>query len=547
MRTVKNANANAKNAQTMSEEELKNYENLKAKISEAKSKISRSIVKSYNTGGVIVVATAVQGARLNIPFIKSIERYIKVRDADLVILPCRAHQKALSEIEYPLDDYLLENYSDHVYKNVQLKCKNSTLTCLDMEISPTQANPLGGLSFLPAALEQSFLLANPQRRFQTFPNSDGLPRAVWTTGAITDPTNYRNTKAGLLAEVRHVVGALVVEISPEGFFVRNITADKDGSFVDLGKRYSANKVKNEKTMALIRGDEHIGFHDETCHRALDEITDYLKPREIYVHDIFEGASVSHHRAGSAKARSSVPSHMEFLDTELAGVKAFLVNLKKKTKAKIYVVGSNHNEHLDRWIAEGRFLQDCVRNMRRGSELLHFWVNFNRPPLQQAIDPNQKLARWLKRGDIRKVEGVVVSTHGDKGMNGSRGSINSDTVSFTKSTAGHSHSPQINNGNTRVGTSTRLDMDYTIGSPSSWLHASEAIYKSKGGNSTGSQRQLICIINGRWSLIDGKDRKKSQRDKIHDKKPNKAKPNKAKPNKAKAKAKPNKAKPKRRAA
>jgi hypothetical protein len=59
--------------------------------------------------------------------------------------------------------------------------------------------------------------------------------------------------------------------------------------------------------------------------------------------------------------------------------------------------------------------------------------------------------------------------------------------------GHGHSPAIEHGHYRVGTSTYLKLDYTEG-PSSWLNTHCIIYAN-------GKRSLLNIVFGKWHLSD----------------------------------------------
>jgi len=84
-------------------------------------------------------------------------------------------------------------------------------------------------------------------------------------------------------------------------------------------------------------------------------------------------------------------------------------------------------------------------------------------------------------------------HGDKGPNGSRGSVKSMEVSYGQSITGHSHTPEIVRGAWQTGTSTYLKLGYNKGA-SSWLQSSCLLYKD-------GSRQLINVINGKYKLED----------------------------------------------
>ena len=68
---------------------------------------------------------------------------------------------------------------------------------------------------------------------------------------------------------------------------------------------------------------------------------------------------------------------------------------------------------------------------------------------------------MKREKDYKLHGVHIGAHGDKGNNGSRGSIQQLELSYGNAVIGHSHSPGILRNIWQVGTSTKLILDYNI--------------------------------------------------------------------------------------
>lgn len=88
-----------------------------------------------------------------------------------------------------------------------------------------------------------------------------------------------------------------------------------------------------------------------------------------------------------------------------------------------------------------------------------------------------------------IKGIYVGYHGDRGMNGARGTLASFSKIGTKTITGHSHTPGIEKGAYAVGTSTYLSLEYTHG-PSSWMNTHCLIFPN-------GKRQLIHIIDGEW--------------------------------------------------
>ena len=477
-------------------------------IKTAKAQIDRVVIKNYKHQRIFIT-TAVQGAKADLSFLKSIETYLKQKDAELIILTTRAHLKPLREEEYPLDKAIHDKYHDNIYQQVQL---NRFLTAINIDARPAVSDPLSALAELGADEGRSYIIAHTQQRMQTYPNGlHNVARVQQCTGAVTLPV-YRNNKAGLLGDKRHVIGGVIVEIHNDMFHVRVVQADTDGSFIDLGVRYlpngSVRSGEMERPEALVRGDDHGGpeiYGDPEANEAIDEITQSLKPRRVFIHDLFDGASISHHNEHNINAKLLVPQKAHTLEEELAATRRFLHHIKQRSPkdSELFIVSANHNEHLHRYLNEGRWIKDA-KNYKTALELAFQYHVKGRDPLVQGIDPEQILATWLGRNETVNVEGICASHHGDRGINGSRGSLKADAVAFGRSVGGHSHSPGIYRGAIRVGSTSRLRLPYNDG-PSSWAHCLALIYKR-------GLFQLIITVNGVWCLDDKKSPKPAESDK-----------------------------------
>ncbi len=472
----------------------------KEKIHKARHMIDRAYERDYSNKRIIIT-TAVQGADVDKNFLQAIETYCKDRDAELVILTIRAHTKALSEVEYPIDPILVDGYQENVCKSIIL---NKHLSALDIDIKPQTPDPLAGLQELGAERGRSYIFAHTTQRMKTYPNGlKTLPRLQWCTGSLTKPL-YRDNKQGLMGDLRHEMGALVVEITDgDTFLVRNVQADSKGSFIDIAGdgaacRYNADGTidRGVTVKALVRGDEHGGpeaYGDPIANDALAEVAKKLKPEKVVLHDLHDSASISHHREGNILATLSVRDTINTLEKELNVTRKHLETVKSQLPkgGELVVVTSNHNDHLHQYLnAPMRWATDKV-NYKKALELANVYHNQGVDPLQYAVDPDGDLATWVGLNDGMLIEGVQVGSHGHRGTNGSRGSVKSDLVSFGKSVSGHSHSPEYLRGASRVGTSSLLRLDYNDG-PSSWAHAAELIFE-KG------LRQMFFIINGVWRM------------------------------------------------
>jgi hypothetical protein len=89
-------------------------------------------------------------------------------------------------------------------------------------------------------------------------------------------------------------------------------------------------------------------------------------------------------------------------------------------------------------------------------------------------------------------GWELAQHGDKGTNGSRGSLLQFRKLNTKVIVGHYHSPGRKDGALAVGTSTKLRLPYCQG-PSSWLHSHVIVHND-------GKAQHINFIKGEFTTF-----------------------------------------------
>lgn len=445
-----------------------------------------------------LITTLVNGQKVDRKFLESMLNYCNKNNAKLILLPSHDPAHNLdNEIEWHVDDKIVAENLPIIFENLAL---NNNIHISGIRITAKQINPATGLGRLSQG-KGGFIFASPKQCLEFVANSNTkLPHPMMSTGACTIP-NYKTTlgnslRTAYLAEHDHILGGLVVEIeNDEIYHFRQIQADNKGCFVDLGKMYTPNSIK-KVTPKFIMGDYHVGEHDETAVKAWIEIINELKVDEVIFHDLFNGASVNHwdDRDIIVKARKSKENKLsltEELKITAAGLDRFL-DLKSVKRGVI--VKSNHDEFLNRWLKEGKFKSD-PHNFQVGCKLADKYVD-GLEPLKAGLDlvggaKNSKKLVWLDRDQDYKIVGVECGAHGDKGPNGSRGSIKNIEKAYGKCIIGHSHTPGILRGIYQVGTSTFLQLNYNEG-PSSWVHCSCLLYPN-------GHRQLINSINGKWRL------------------------------------------------
>ena len=456
-------------------------------------------------GGIqrFLITTAQNSTPVHEGFWNAMEAYCKKTGAELVVIPIRYKNPTSRWTASQRNEEFWHIPSDALYN--QRKKLNDNLVLLgDIKTIPTAERPLSG--FEGVSHGESCIIGHPKLQLQTIPSPQNrMPKLLTTTGACTVP-NYTDSKAGKKGEFHHTLGACVIEIQGKTFHMRQASACKDGSFIDGDTEYLPDGTHRAAppALGLVMGDTHARFADETVLEATfgaSGICDWIKPSALVWHDLLDGYAVNphhrddpfialaKHRAGFADIRAEVEFTVDFL-------------ARYTGDRKSIVVASNHNDFLNRWMRRSDWRTDPV-NAGFYLETAKLMAESARMDSAGAstLDP---FAHWVEEllpvgPDVRCLSydesymlgDIECGFHGDKGPNGARGTVGNLKRLGVRLITGHGHSPAIEEGHFRNGTSTGLKLEYTTG-PSSWLNTHCAIY----GN---SKRSLLNIIDGSFQL------------------------------------------------
>lgn len=345
----------------------------------------------------------------------------------------------------------------------------------DIKIQPTAARPMSGMAAVSG--EDSCIFGAPKVHLEMIPVLEGRnPKMMMTTGACTKK-NYTDTKAGKKGEFHHTFGFITVEIEDDDYFyVRQVTANTDGSFTDL-----YHKVKNgnvqvvDKIAAIILGDIHLGeTNDKLIDITFNQLCKKLKPKHIVLHDIFNGHSISHHEEKDPfKLYEREVDGTNSLKLEIDNMIKWLKPLEDQN---VTIVRSNHDDFVDRWLTRVDWKKQ-PKNMLEYMEYATAILKGNAPKgvVPYIIDKHYPKFNTLARSSSFQVLGWELGHHGDYGVHGSRGSLLQYRRLNTKCVIGHSHQPGRFDGALSVGTSTHLRLDYNKGA-SGWLNSHVIIHE-----------------------------------------------------------------------
>lgn len=431
-------------------------------------------------------------------FFASLRTFCAKESAELIVVPIRyknptsrwTESQENAEVWVPEVTPYLFNQRKKLHKDLMLVG--------DVKTQPTASSPLTGFEGLTHS--ESMILAHTKIQLRTVPTPAGKKAKIMTTtGACTVP-NYSDTKAGKLGAFHHSLGAVIVEVEGSNFFLRNVIAAKDGSFVDLDKEYRPDGSCHPapRALALVTGDTHRAQMDKKVERATfgpGGMVEGLNPEYLVFHDLHDGQAVNHHERrdpfaqialrekDAHRAEKEVREDIEWLKKVGAG-------------RKVRLAAANHNDFLSRWLRDVDWRTDpdnsefylesaleLVRAVKRGDpvpDVFAHWVE----RLKGEHD-----IRCLDRRESLELGGNELALHGDLGPNGARGSRMNLRRIGAKTVIGHSHSPGIEEGCYQVGTSSKLDLGYNQG-PSSWAHCHCVVHAN-------GRRQLLFVWNGKW--------------------------------------------------
>lgn len=400
----------------------------------------------------------------------------------------------------------------------QLEIGDDFVFCGEMNTLPTASRPLSDLTTYSRGRWAVF----PHARLQlvSVPAANPADQAfqVMTTGAVTIPRVIPR-KAGIKSIFHHVIGATLVEFDRDGdIFCRQINADEMGSFYDLDAHVANGRVSfGNSVTAITVADLHIakanarnylatfGVDAANTTTAPGSMLDVLRPERMFLHDIHDNESRSHHSRDDVSHDFEMAVRgRESVFEEVRRAVDFLAALQDRTR--LVVVESNHDLALERYVREGRYRMDGV-NLMFGLELD---LAYHRARQEQAKAkdsgrpaPGFSLLEWAVRhiggASVDRVDwvhdngsyildGIQVGFHGFRGVNGARGTPSGFAKLGQKITIGDKHTPAIMDGVYVAGV-MELEHGYNKG-PSGWATTHVIQYPN-------GKRSLVTLQNGKW--------------------------------------------------
>ena len=364
----------------------------------------------------------------------------------------------------------------------------------DVKIQPTAVNPLVGLESITG--ETTTVVGHPKMHLKPVPVLEGHPKKILvSTGSITVP-NYTDSKGGKKAESHHIMGFTIIEIKDEEtFFIRQVEATNEGSFIDLYYEVENGEVKDlDRAEAIVWGDTHIGSLNPEILTPTENLIEDLNIHTEIHHDLVDGASVNNHIINNPiEQYKRWQENKEFVEVEL---KRAILFLRRRPETFKIIVQSNHNDRFDRWILN----QDWKKDMANAKAYLKYTLatlegkadkGIVSYVLEEAFDESELVC--LDYDDSKIINTHEIAHHGHIGSNGSKGSIEQFRKMSTNIILGHYHKPMRLDKVIAVGTSTKLREGYNKGA-SDWLNSHAIIHKN-------NKVQHIIFIRGEFTTFE----------------------------------------------
>lgn len=418
-----------------------------------------------------IITSAQYNAGVNKSLLVNMLNFAKKHKVDqILVFPMRGkyiEEERLSKdlLEFELVDKMKLN------SNLMLKTINGL---------PQQIDPFFGLAG-KFSRDYSHIIPSPKIRYKSIANNSKYPRAIMSTGAITRPNYKMHTRIGQLANEQHQYGFIYVEIVNNTIFnARQIEATGKGDFHYLTEKYYGGKVLTEKPEALILGDWHNGDTCPKVRKATIKMIGELKPKRVVFHDLFNGHSINHHE------EQHLISELRSIEGNRFGLQQEMTAVYKEVKffaetfkdVEFLIVRSNHDDFLERYIQERRFVNHG-QNFMFVCKLIPKLIDERNIPLQEALRLIGEIpsnVRFIQEDDSYRIRGVELGVHGHRGSNGSKGSPKLFSRLNLRTITGHTHTPELLANGMVVGTSTKLRLSYTKGA-SSWLNAHGILYSN----------------------------------------------------------------------
>ncbi len=423
----------------------------------------------------LVITSAQNSTKVFRKGLKTLHNFCKINNAELVVIPFVGKRS---------NDHIWSHHVTEYLQSKNVKLNKNVLLGAEVPINFQSSDPVSGMDNVSGS--SSLIVAGTRHRLKVVPvQKNSLPKVLMSAPCITMP-NYHSSFSGWKSNNRHQYGAIYIEYNSSGkYHFRQLTINPtNGYMFDMNKLYTPNDFSEFRPLALVMGDTHIPNQDQSVFDAKFKgggLIDTLQPESLVWHDILDFSAASHHIKGNHERFYKSLTSKDVVETELKQVCDILWDIEQNYDMQQYIISSNHNDHLTKWL-DGEVPKDknallwyhlnylnCIEKVANCGRSNPLEIYYNLYDDYESTKVN-----FLNVDDSLMVGEFELGMHGHFGANGAKGSIKSFNNMGIPSVTGHTHTPQIYNGNYCVGTNSKLDMGYNLGL-SSWLQSDCIIY------------------------------------------------------------------------
>ena len=395
-------------------------------------------------------------------------------------------------------------------------------------------NPFASLNRVRAKNSVS-IFGHPQlqAKVESTDGNNMFPTILLSSGSVSENSypykTHVSARLSSLASQVHKLGAWVFErpdrdaginqLPAPGqyhfypIYQHNIDTDKQGEIRGIidnsGKVFTEDIERDVKVDLeyLVLGDLHIGNTSPKMYSILDQVLrDHPELKGVVLHDHFDGYSINHHEASNLLTQSKkIQYHLNLKEEHERNVNVINSILAMDPKLKIILIVSNHPNWLYDSLQNYKSYSDPI-NSRFLTEIKHAVETMNIEPFEYlyryrreshdqvpilavkqtlleketyVTDPSR--LEILKPGEPyyggSQNHPVILHGHGHNYQGRHRGVSPSNAANIGQAVVGHTHSPGIMQDVVNVGTSTRLNPNYTLENlVSNWVNGLAFIFK-----------------------------------------------------------------------
>lgn len=415
-----------------------------------------------------VITSCTNDTEIESGFLKSLKLFCDHHEAQLIIIPIRyKNPSAMNKA----DDYSWDSSIFDYVLNDKIYVGSNLIINGEFSIAATAIKPLSSMEEI--SYGRNAVYGHPRVHMMPIPtHTYEMTRFMHTTGSLCKK-NYSNTKQGGKAEFHHSVGALFVNVFGDFHYPMQLNYNGDG-FHYMNEYWSEKGMTNAgRALGLVSGDIHADWECKKNTNKTNQLMDCLDVETHVLNDLHNHTIGSHHNTPRVRYQLAMEGKI-YVEDEMQLSVDYVRNTARE---KNIIVGSNHHDHADKWLANYKEKED-PHNAQFASWLKANMYGSDMNALETFFyysDTDDFHYEFISRKHPYMIGDSDVSQHGDKGVNGARGSTAAYAKLCRKIIHDHTHTPMIIDGAYCAGFSFDITQAGYLDGYSTWAQADIIIY------------------------------------------------------------------------